>query len=92
MSVETAELNIEEKHYLSDNEGKEGFFYFAEAPFKEILIPNVQLGEFENKTPSERMRAVIWRIWEANGKKGDFDTYYKSTMEKIIDQLKEKLN
>ena len=92
MSVETAELHTEDKHYLSDNEGKEGFFYFQQAPMGEVFIPKVGLGEFETKTPSQRMRAVIWRIWEANGKKGKAEDYYKSTMEKIIDQLKEKLN
>ena len=90
--IATNELDDEDALHLKRNVNKQGYFFFAQAPFSEVIIPEVKLGEFETKTPSERMRAVIWRIWEANGKKGNAEDYYKSTMEKIIDQLKEKLN
>lgn len=92
VTLETNELHTEDSVYLMQNVNKQGYFYFQEAPFKEINIPEVKLNEFETKSHSQRLRNVLWLIWEANGKKGDFDTYYKSTMEKIIDQLKEKLN
>lgn len=44
------------------------------------------------KSPSERMRGVIFRIWE--GKKDtwpDYEAYYRHIMEKLLDQLKEKI-
>jgi len=90
--VATNELHDEDILHLNKCVNKKGYFYFQEAPFTEIFVPEVKLGEFETKTPSERLRNTIWRIWEANGKKGEFKTYYDSVMEKIIDQLKEKLN
>lgn len=92
VTLETNELHTEDSVYLMQNVNKQGYFFFQESPFKEINIPDVKLNEFETKSPSQRLRNVLWLIWEENGKKGDFDTYYKSTMEKIIDQLKEKLN
>ena len=65
---------------------------FQEAPFSEINIPDIKLNEFETKTKSQIQRNVLWRLWEAGGKKGDFEAYYNASMDKIIDQLKEKLN
>ena len=49
--------------------------------------------ELEMKTPSERLRAVIYKDWEMNGeKKGGFEIYYNRLMESIIDHFKEKLD
>lgn len=45
-----------------------------------------------NKTPSQRLRAVIFLLWEQSGKKVDQDEYYEIVMEKIIEQMKSKLN
>lgn len=92
VTLETNELHTEDSVYLMQNVNKQGYFYFQEAPFKEINIPDIKLNEFENKTKSQIQRNVLWRLWEAGGKKGDFDAYYNASMEKIIDQLKEKLN
>lgn len=92
VTLETNELHTEDSVYLMQNVNKQGYFYFAEAPFSRVEIPAVQLGEFETKTPSKRMHAVIYKIWEKSDKSKDSEAYYKYTMEKIIDQLKEKLN
>jgi hypothetical protein len=43
------------------------------------------------KTQAQRLRAVIYKIWESKGSNGSFETYYQSYMEKVIDQLKEKI-
>lgn len=92
LNVETAELHEDDKIHLMKLVNKQGYFYFAEAPFTEVIIPNVKLGEFETKTPSQRMHNVIYRLWEKSDKSKDKEAYYKYMMEKIIDQLKEKLN
>ena len=47
--------------------------------------------EKNEKTPSERLRSVIYVYWEQNGKPDDFDTFYKKQMEKIIGFVKDKL-
>jgi hypothetical protein len=49
----------------------------------------------DRKTPSQRQRAVIYRIWEqlpsTSQYAPDFDLYYKHRMEKITDVLKGEL-
>lgn len=45
-----------------------------------------------NKSPSQRMRAVIFRLWEKSDQKVDQDEYYEIVMEKLIEQLKSKLD
>ena len=58
--------------------------------------------EFSEKTPSQRMRGVLYRIWEKTQPKTmngdgvmeyvDFDLFYKRQMNKIIDHFKAKLD
>jgi hypothetical protein len=46
----------------------------------------------ETRTPSQRMRAVLFRLWETNPEGyTDFNPYYAFKMEKLINFLKEKL-
>lgn len=92
LGFETNELTPDEVLYIAKLHTKQGYLFFAEAPFTEVIIPEVKLGEFETKTPSQRMHNVIYRLWEKSDKSKDSEAYYKYTMEKIIDQLKEKLN
>lgn len=49
--------------------------------------------DLPGKTKSQRQRAVLFRIWELDhqGHK-TFESYYSSTMEKHINDLKEHLN
>jgi len=59
--------------------------------------------EFNEKTPSQRLRAVVFKLWEKtqpkqiNGDSGnmeyvEFDLFYKRKMNEIINHLKTKLN
>ena len=34
------------------------------------------------KTQAQRLRGVIFRLWEQNGNKGDSETYYRAMLEK----------
>lgn len=43
--------------------------------------------EEEGKTQSQKLRNVIYKIWEAK-KDGNFDTFYKDFMQRIINKLK----
>lgn len=58
------------------------------------MIDEIVLEEDEKKTPSQRLRAVIYRIWEGahNSKKTKkvFTEFYRDFMEKTIMDLKEK--
>lgn len=44
-----------------------------------------------NKSPSQRLRAVIFLLWQQGKQDVDQDEYYEIVMERIINQLKEKL-
>ena len=58
--------------------------------------------EFSEKTPSQRMRGVLYKLWERTQPKTmngdgvmeyvDFDLFYKRQMNKIIDHFKTKLD
>ena len=47
----------------------------------------------KNKTHSQRLRAVLFKLWKQEGEpRGfEFDTYYSNTMERLIDHYKTKL-
>ena len=45
----------------------------------------------ERKTPSQRLRGCLFRLYEQRGKNGDFEIFYRAQMERIIDAVKNKL-
>lgn len=47
--------------------------------------------EIDEKTPGQRLRAVIFLLWKKKSE-GDFESFYRRTMEKVIDQFKQKLD
>lgn len=49
-------------------------------------------GQFEAKSPSQRLRAVLFILWkECAGGVGDFEQFYRSQLEEIIESVKSKL-
>jgi hypothetical protein len=48
--------------------------------------------EREGKPPSQRLRGVIFKLWQQAGSDGGFDSYYTNRMEHIINKLKEQLD
>lgn len=56
-----------------------------------VEVPAIE--EDAGKSPSQRLRGVIYRLWEQNGKEGgSFEIYYRMVMELLIEKYKEKLN
>ena len=47
--------------------------------------------EVIHKSPSQRMRSVIFLLWRQAGEELPFEVFYLNTMERIIDHLKSKL-
>src|ERR1043165_342681 len=74
--------------------GKYGWLVFL--PGKRVIPEQVAdlpslTDEDGGKSPAQRLRAVLYRCWEQEGKEGDYEIYYRTMMGKIIDHLKEKL-
>ena len=48
--------------------------------------------EMQGKTPSQRLRNVLFVLWKQKKVGGDFETYYRNQIEKIINKIKEQLD
>jgi hypothetical protein len=57
-----------------------------------VTVDSESLVGTKKKSPSQRLRAVLYRLWEASGYQVDFDGFYQAEMERIIEGVKEKLN
>lgn len=96
IKVGTQELNDEQGKNLIKLNRKLGWFLFKETPFEEpdlLDIPEPETEFKTDKTPSQRLRAVLFRLWEQKYKT-KYDTFeecYKILMEKIISWAKNKL-
>lgn len=47
-------------------------------------------GEFDTKTPSQRLRSVLYVLWKETDGTGEFEDFYRRRMNSIIDKIKEK--
>ena len=87
----TNEITDEDFLILKKSHQQYGWLCFQENPFQPSDIP-IEAAEDKAKTPSKRLRAVIYVLWEQTGKQGDFEAFYRDRMEKIIDFVKHKLD
>jgi hypothetical protein len=96
VTFETIELNPQELLGIVENLGSYGYLAFKKEPFSEKerqQIESLETNLEDNmKTPSQRLRAVLYRNYERDqqGFKS-FATYYEHAMEKLIDHYKGKL-
>lgn len=93
ISFDTRELNSEELFSIMSLRNSEGWLCFAPNE-GELVVPDDK-AEVEGKTPSERLRAVMY-VWykqevEAQNYTGLFENFKNEKMEKIISTIKEKL-
>jgi len=62
-------------------------------PLEESLIIETPLQDGKKiKSPSQRLRAVIFRVCEQMGNKEHFEQYYASEMENLISNYKSRLD
>lgn len=47
--------------------------------------------ELEVKTPSQRLRAVLYKLFKQQSIETDFEVYYRKWMEAVIEKLKGRL-
>jgi hypothetical protein len=86
----TPELTVQEKVALMSIQGllTEVLIYPKEEKDAELI--QVKAG-MDHKSPSQRMRAVLFLMWKGSIEDVPFETYYNQKMEGIIDWLKTKL-
>lgn len=91
LTIDCQELPPEDSGKVMGLLQQYGWFVFSPSEIKEIDLPQ-EIPEFKNeKTPSQRLRAVLYRLWEQDKKGMDFEVFYKTRIERIIQQIKDKL-
>ena len=80
---------------ITTSVGKTGWLAFlvSERPIDSLDVINLPElpTEKDRKSQATRMRAILWRLWEQEGKPGDSETYYAAKMEALLEMLKSKL-
>lgn len=89
--IETQELAPQSVGELLEYRQKVVYVTLTETAVDEVEVPDEPV-ERGRKTQGQRLRAVLYLLWEAKGKPGDPEDYYRRTMEKLIEQYKEKLD
>ena len=95
VTFDAQELRPEVEAELVGKRRKAGFLLFLENDEKvdrdSIDIPE-SAPEFKgDKTPSQRLRGVLFRLWEQLGSRGSFQDFYVGKMEEIANHFKAKL-
>ncbi|MCK9371013.1 hypothetical protein M0R04_13970 [Candidatus Dojkabacteria bacterium] len=94
MSFDTRELTAEEIFTIMSLRHSEGWLCFAPNE-NELEIPT-EKAEIDEKSSSERLRAVLFVWYKQQVEKGKFvglfDTFKKEKMETIIEGVKSKLD
>jgi len=94
LQVDCQEMSSENMAELFKLNDKLGWFFFADQTIKEINkkdLPEIKFDRDE-RTPGQRMRAVLYVLWERTNKEITFEQYYREQAEKIIVWLKSKLD
>jgi len=87
----TQELSADDFSLLKQNLNEYGWLVFRPNEYKEEDVPTEDV-EDKEKTPSKRLRAVLFVLWKQTKNGGDFETYYREQVDKIIDHIKSKLD
>ena len=88
-SAETPELTNDERNVFFDLQGvNANMLLEPEDGNKEVLNVDTDL---DNKSQSQRLRAVLFVWFKHLGEPGDFKTFYYQKMESIINGVKSKL-
>lgn len=97
ITFESQELNPQELLGIAENLNSFGYLAFKKEPFAEDerkAIEDLETNyDDKAKTPSKRLRGVLYRNYEQNNEGFDtFTRYYDHSMEKIINHFKSKLD
>lgn len=94
ITLETREFKPEEatKIFSLRNQEAWALFDVNEMSEEDVKLPTEKADPAVGaKTPSQRLRAVLYRLWEQSKSGVDFESYYRMNVEKVIEKFKEKL-
>ena len=93
ISVDTQEISPADAGQVMMMKGKIGWFVFAEQVGEEDIknLPQIQLEEGE-KSPTARLRAVLFVYWDKHKIAEPFDIFFRRKIESFIGAVKEKID
>lgn len=96
LSFDTRELSAEELMYILGVRQSEGWLLYSSEPnLTQGDVPDTK-PELLLKSHSERLRDVIFVLYKQSTQDnkfvGDFESFYKTRMEQLIDVVKSKLH
>lgn len=91
LSFDSRELTDEEFLILRKFKGSEGWIAFSPNQIQDAEIPKEE-AQAEGRTHSQRLYNVLFRYWKQVDGVGDFETWRRAKMEKIIQAYKDKLD
>lgn len=90
--ITSMEMSDKDTATLMSFRNKEGFLLFADTGFEDSVLDDLpKIEDTKKKSQSQRLRAVLYRLWERTNQQEEFHNYYNRVMEKLIDEYKEKL-
>lgn len=88
----TQELSAEEKTVAFNFQQGFGWLLFQEQDYKSEDLELAEIRKDTNgKSPSQRMRSVMYLLYKQSGQSVPFEVYYGNQMELILNQLKDRL-
>lgn len=87
----TNELSNADKVIVAEYHGKFGTVAFREGDIEAEDLPDAKPSD-ERKTPSQRLRDVLFVLWKQEGSKGDFDAFYRKHLDRAIERVKNLLD
>jgi hypothetical protein len=90
--LETQELSGIDMAALFDYRNAIGYVTFTPNSVDQVSVPETN-ASYDGKSPGQRLRAVLYILWEqtAKDKYDTFEQFYQINMERIINQIKERL-
>ncbi len=90
LSFSTPELTPDEKLVFLELQKKN--LKMLLQPTDEITTEMKEVrGQFETRTPSQRLRSCLYIYWKQASGQGEFDDFYRKQMDEIINNIKTKL-
>lgn len=90
----TQEMSPEETSMIFAFGNQQIWTAFSETEMtpNDIKLPDFTPEFKGEKSPSQRLKACVYRLWETTDKKKTSEEFYRDYMEKIIEHVKTKLD
>lgn len=90
ITFETQELNGEQLSVLADHFQGQGWLLFSPNELALADIPE-ETADAGVKSPSQRLRSKIYILWKQKGGRGDFESYYRTSLKKLEEIIDSQL-